>query len=427
MRVNQCLLLVGKIITKRPSLKISFYYVSMGVDVHMNVKKQADDLMRDVEQMLPASQVSVGFVGAHELVALSQERPNEVFRLPTIEAPLSTSEKVFIALTNIKDYFRFISDAEGKLMRHIFESNVRDYQGKTNVNKEIQATLASDSKEEFWWLNNGVTILATDATTPGGKELIVHNPQIVNGLQTSSEIHRFFANNPERLEREERSVLIRVIVPEDEGTRDRIIRATNSQTPIPKSSLRATDYIHRSIEDYFKPRRLYYDRRKNHYKNEGRKPREIISLPFLSQCLMSTLLQRPDSARARPSTLLENDESYEKLFHPSNALDTYFFVASWGRRVELRLKAVKKYQVAEINDIKFYVLYYLTCKACGSLYPSNNKILNLEDANISDEDIDNASDICYDIYRELGGTDKVAKGTDYLSKIKEKIKEECEL
>jgi len=415
------------LVTKRPSLKISFYYVSMGVDVHENVQRQADDLKRDVEQMLPAAQVSVDFVGAHKLVALSQERPNEVFRLPTIEAPLSTSEKVFIALTNISDYFRFISDAEGKLIRHIFESNVRDYQGKTNVNKEIQETLANDSKEEFWWLNNGVTILATDATTPGGKELIVHNPQIVNGLQTSSEIHRFFANKPERHEREERSVLIRVIVPEDEETRDRIIRATNSQTPIPKSSLRATDYIHRSIEDYFKPRGLYYDRRKNYYKNQGRKPREIISLPFLSQCLMSTLLQRPDSARARPSTLLENDESYEKLFHPNNALDTYFVVASWGRSIELRLKAVKCYQVAEINDIKFYVLYYLTCAVCGSLYPSNNKIRNLEDANIRDEDIDNASAICYDIYRELGGTDKVAKGTDYLNKIKEKIKEEYQL
>ena len=57
-------------------------------------------------------------------------------------------------------------------------------------------------------------------------------------------------------------MLLRVIVPENEETRDKIIRATNSQTPIPKSSLRATDNVHRNIEDYFKPRGLYYDRRK---------------------------------------------------------------------------------------------------------------------------------------------------------------------
>lgn len=415
------------LLTKRPSLRVSFYYASVGTSVHQNVRKQADDLIEDVKAMLPASEVTVNFVGAKELVALSQERPNEVFRLPTIANPLSTSEKVFVALTNIRDYYKFISDENGKLLRHLFESNVRDYQGKTNVNKEIQATLQNESKEEFWWLNNGVTILGTDATTPGGKELIVHNPQIVNGLQTSSEIHRFFTTNPDRVDTEERSVLLRVIVPEDEETRDRIIRATNSQTPIPKSSLRATDNIHRNIEDYLKPRGLFYDRRKNYYKNESRKPREIISIPFLSQCLMSVLLQRPDTARARPSTLLENDDSYEKLFHENNALNTYFVVAFWGRAVELRLKELKKYETAENSDIKFYVLYYLACAKINNLYPSNNKIVALDATDLKDDEIDSAIDVCYDIYRELGGNDKVAKGTDYLEKVKEKLKTSYDL
>ncbi|TAN68947.1 MAG: hypothetical protein EPN17_08255 [Methylobacter sp.] len=412
------------LVTKRPSLKISFYYASMGIDAYPNVVKQADDLIADVKAMLPASEVTVNFVGAKELVALSQERPNEVFRLPTVTNPLSTSEKVFVSLSNIRDYFKFITDENGKLLRHIFESNVRDYQGKTNVNKEIQATLKGESKEEFWWLNNGVTILGTDASTPGGKELIVHNPQIVNGLQTSSEIHRFFTDNPDRLENEERSVLLRIIVPEDEETRDKIIRATNSQTPIPKSSLRATDNIHRKIEDYFKPRGLFYDRRKNFYKNDGRKPKEIISIPFLSQCLMSVLLQRPDTARARPSTLLENDDSYEKLFHENTTLNTYFVVASWGREVELRLKVTKKYETAENSDIKFYVLYYLSCVKVNSLYPSNNKIESLVTADLPEANIDAAIDVCYDMYRELGGNDKIAKGTEYLDKIKEKLRGE---
>lgn len=410
------------LVTKQPSLKISFYYVSMGADVHPNVQKQAKDLREDVKQMLPASEVDVNFVGAKQLIELSQERPNEVFRLPTVSNPLSTSEKVFIALSNIGDYFRFISDEKGKLLRHIFESNVRDYQGKTNVNKEIQSTLQSGSKEEFWWLNNGVTILGSDATTPGGKELIIHNPQIVNGLQTSSEIYRFFTAYPNRLEGEERSVLLRVIVPENEETRDKIIRATNSQTPIPKSSLRATDNVHRNIEDYFKIRGLFYDRRKNYYKNEGKKANEIISIPFLSQCLMSVLLQSPDTARARPSTLLENDESYEKLFHESNSLNSYFVIASWGKNIELHLKESKKYSTSENSDIKFYVLYYLACTKTNSLYPSNKKIETLENLDLHVHDIDTAIDDCYHIYKELGGTDKVAKGSDYLEKVKNTLK-----
>lgn len=410
------------LLTKRPKLTVIFYYASLGIDVHRNVEKQADDLVADVKTMLPSSNVIVNFIGASKLVALSQARPNETFRLPTIANPLSTSEKVFVALSNIKDYFRFITDENGRLLRHIFESNVRDYQGKTNVNKEIQETLKSESNEEFWWLNNGVTILGTDASTPGGKELIVHNPQIVNGLQTSSEIYRFFTENPDRLEKEERSVLLRVIVPEDEETRDNIIRATNSQTPIPKASLRATDNIHRNIENYFKPRNLYYDRRKNFYKNDGRKPKDIISIPFLSQCLMSVLLQRPDTARARPSTLLENDDSYEKLFHENTTLKTYFVVGEWGRKVEDRLKEIKKYEAAENSDIKFYVLYYAACVKVCSLYPSNKKIELIDSHDLPVSDIDSAISACYDTYKELGGNDKVAKGSDYLDKIKEKLK-----
>lgn len=409
------------LVTKRPSLKISIFYASLGDKVHENVHNQSNDLKSDITNKLPTACIEISFVGAKELVKLSQERPNEVYRLVTSAAPLSTSEKVFIALTNIAAYHDFIS-YEGKLMRHIFESNVRDYQGKTNVNKEIQETLSQENSEEFWWLNNGVTILGTDVTAPGGKELIIHNPQIVNGLQTSSEIHRFFSNNPDKLEKERRSVLVRVIVPDSEETRDRIIRATNSQTPIPKSSLRATDYVHRNIEEYFKPRYLYYDRRKNFYKNEGKKPKEIISLPFLSQCLMSTLLQRPDSARARPSTLLENDDSYGKLFHPNNDLETYYLLAHWGRNIEVCLKESKKYSTPEISDIKFYALYHSVCLIIGNLYPSNIKISVLKKENINTNVMLSSAGVCYDLYRELGGTNKVAKGADLLEKVKDKLK-----
>ena len=161
---------------------------------------------------------------------------------------------------------------------------------------------------------------------------------------------------------------------------------------------------------------------RNYYKNEGKKPKEIIGISFLSQCLMSVLLQRPDTARARPSTLLENDESYEKLFHENNSLKTYFVAASWGRAIENSLKDSKKYETAENNDIKFYILYYYACTKVNSLYPSNKNIDDLENFEIVGVDRDIAIDICYDIYRELGGNDKVAKGTEYLDKVKDRLR-----
>ena len=415
------------LITKKPKLKVSIYYVSKGVDLHPNVEKQATDLETDIKGKLPAASANVYFLGAEKLVKMTQERPNDVFRLKISETPLSTSGQVFIALTNLADYYNFITDDDGKLIRHIFESNVRDYQGKTNVNNEIQDTLENPGNEEFWWLNNGVTILASEVAAPGGKELVVHNPEIVNGLQTSSEIHRFYNLNQAKLADENRDVLVRIIVPESEETRDRIIRATNSQTPIPKSSLRATDQVHRQIEDFLKSRGLFYDRRKNFYKNEGKKPKEIISVPFMSQCLISVLMQKPNFARARPSTLLEDDESYSKLFHKNNDLQSYYLVAKLGRNIEEKLKKDKKYTTTEIADIKFYILYTVTCLMAQSLYPKSNQLSKLQPDNLSDGMFDYALATTYDLYSELGGTNKVAKGAKLIEKLKEKIRADKQL
>lgn len=412
------------LITKKPRLRITIYYVSKGIDIHPNVQNQANDLKNDILEILPGSIADVNFFGAEELVRMTQVRPNDVFRLNVSESPLSTSGQVFIALSNLSEFYKFISDEQGKLIRHIFESNVRDYQGKTNVNNEIQETLENPGTEEFWWLNNGVTILASEVAAPGGKELVIHNPEIVNGLQTSSEIHRFYSNNPNRIDTEKRDVLIRVIVPESEETRDKIIRATNSQTPIPKSSLRATDQVHRQIEEFLKPRGLYYDRRKNFYKNDGKKPREIISVPFMSQCLISTLMQKPDFARARPSTLLEDDSSYEKLFHKNNELNTYYIVSLFGRKIEEVLKSSKKYTATEITDIKFYTLYSSCCLMTNTLYPGSKTLSEITTDDLSDDILNYTIETTYDLYRSLGGTDKVAKGPKLIEALKAKLRQD---
>jgi hypothetical protein len=410
------------LITKKPKLKITVYYVSKGDDVHPMVSRQAKDLENDIVEKLPGAIVEVSFIGADHLMRLTQERANDVFRLRISENPLSTTEQVFIALTNLSEYYKFITDEDGKLIKHIFESNVRDYQGKTNVNNEIQDTLKKPGNEEFWWLNNGVTILASAASAPGGKELVIHNPEIVNGLQTSNEIFRFFSQNKEKIDTDKRDVLVRVIVPENEETRDKIIRATNSQTPIPKASLRATDQVHRQIEDYLKPRGLFYDRRKNYYKNEGKKPKDIISVPFMSQCLMSSLMQKPDFARARPSTLLDDDKSYNKLFHKNNELNAYYLLALWGRNIETALKEEKKYTATEINDIKFYVLYAVTSQLVTSIYPGSHTVAALDIKQASKKLINDTIVLVFDLYKELGGNDKIAKGPSLNEALKEKLR-----
>jgi hypothetical protein len=44
---------------------------------------------------------------------------------------------------------------------------VRDYEGAIEVNREIVASLADSGAPEFWWLNNGVTVICSKASSTG--------------------------------------------------------------------------------------------------------------------------------------------------------------------------------------------------------------------------------------------------------------------
>lgn len=414
-----------KLIRRKIKLEIKYIYMSKGIEIHPNVIAQAEELKVVVNDIFPNKNVSVDveFVTADNLMELISFESDMDFSLKLKEKPINfDSKQDYITLIGLKDYYNFITNDDNELIRHIFESNVRDYQGKTNVNKEIEATLKNYDSGDFWWLNNGITILANEANLVTGKELLVSEPEIVNGLQTSTEIYKHFSNMQEVVD-DNRSVLVRVIVPESEEERDNIILATNSQTSIPKASLRATDKIHRQIELYFKSRGLYYDRRKNYYKNQGKKPAHIVSIPFLSQCLMSTILQKPDYARARPSTLLAEDDTYKKLYSENYDLSAFYNLAKLSKEVERLLKMRVDYTSVEKGDILFYLIYFFVSVSSGKLAIDESSLSELDIEIITDDLIESYSDIIYEQYMSLGGNSKVAKGSELIKCIQSVLKE----
>jgi hypothetical protein len=416
-----------KLIRNKIKIYINYRYISKGIDIHPNVLAQSDELKRLIKKQLfpnPNVMVSVDFICADKLMDLISTSPDRKFSLKLTEPPITVgARKDYVSLVNIGEYFGFITNEKGELIKSIFESNVRDYQGNITVNNEIQHTLQYESFEDFWWLNNGITILASEAVLATGKELLITDPEIVNGLQTSTEIYNYFSDNNDKLESERRNVLIRVIVPENEESRDKIILATNSQTSIPKSSLRATDPIHRQIEMFFKTRGLYYDRRKNHYKNHGKKAVDIVSVSFLAQCLMSILLQKPDYARARPSTLLTNDDSYKKLYLDNQNLNSFYNAACVGKKIERYLKNLVQYSTVEKGDILFYLIYSITSKMVGKTRITANELANIDIDKITNVLIEETVSDVYHMYKKLGGNSKVAKGSDLILEVQNKLKE----
>jgi hypothetical protein len=250
-----------KLITRRPRISVNVVYATPGD--RQGVTPQVEAKLSALRQVIATDVpdpglVAVELMGDKELLSRYNERPSYTVRMEYQES--ATSGNSHVALVRLKDYYDLIVDENGRLRRHLFEWNVRDYQGNVEVNKGIRKSLTLADSPEFWWLNNGVTILCSDATS-AGKAYSLSNIQIVNGLQTSHEIYEVLKNyrTPET---ENKMLLVRVIVTGDAATRDQVIRATNRQTAVTDASLRATDDVQRQIEKYFLTRGWYYDRRK---------------------------------------------------------------------------------------------------------------------------------------------------------------------
>lgn len=410
-----------KLLRKTPKLNIHFFYATFATESHPNVSAQADELKAKLLQMYPSpkTSVSVNFWGADEILLAAQTQPEQKMQISLTEQPINIGDHHdYIALVNIGKYYRFITDEHGNLRKYIFDANVRDYQGHNAVNQDIQMTLETPTVEDFWWLNNGITILTTEVVPVTTKELVLTEPEVVNGLQTSNEIYNYFTSHPDMVDKESRNILVRIIVPEGEESRDRIILATNNQTNIPRSSLRANDPIHRQIELFFKGRGLYYDRRKNYYKNQGKKSLEIVSVSFLAQCMISLLLQKPNYARARPSTVIAQDETYQKLYVDNQDLDVFYNVAFLGKKTEYCLRKSDKFTQAQKNDIQFYVLLYAVAKKVGKIDITTKALKEIELSYFTDDIILEAATQVFEEYNVLGGNGKVAKGSDLIERIK---------
>lgn len=354
---------------KRPTLFLRIFQSSLGVgsphgDVEKTMELAADELSTHFRPV----RASWSIQGAQDLFDLYSTMPSYDASLKYVEELEQGDDK--IALVRLSDYVDFLSGEDGSLNEHFFEDNVRDYEGGVQVNGQILSTLNSpDVIGEFWWLNNGITMLVSEPPVSSRKEYSLRDVQIVNGLQTSQTIYRWAQeNNAAKSDR--RTVLVRIIAPESEDDKSRIIRATNNQTPVAMASLRATDQVHRKIEDFFGVRGLFYDRRKNYHKNHGRPQKDIVSIKMLSQAMMSAFLFRPDTARARPSSFLNSDDTYSDIFE-HRSLEEFYWAASTQKFVD-EVLASEELTSSMRNNVRFYVLSVM--RALGSSARANHAI-----------------------------------------------------
>jgi hypothetical protein len=268
---------------------------------------------------------------------------------------------------SLAEYFNFITDSEQRLRDEIFEENVRGYEGETLINRGIGDSLrqGDSSRADFWWLNNGVSVLGRRVQATGKKLVVIDDPQIVNGLQTSRNIYQYFRrlarnNNDRQHDREgvSRQILVRIIEADDEALAAQIIKATNRQNRVSIASLRATEPFQRNIEDFFRQRGLYYERKKNQYKNQGKARRDIVEVLELAQALGAIVLRQPHTARGKPSALVR-DPLYARVFNPNTPLQAYWNCIQVMRRIDGFLQRRSETQIGRSALMSDFMLLAL--------------------------------------------------------------------
>lgn len=407
---------------RHPQVEIHFVYATRGRSSEVNTKVEikAQDLRRQFEGVVTGAVAATEFLGAAELWTRANEYPTYTMELTYRES--ATSGNSHVALVTLRDYLQFLSDDQGDLRRHIFDWNVRDYQGDVEVNREIRESLMDPAGPEFWWLNNGVTVVCSRASAVS-KTYALDDVQVVNGLQTSHTIFNVLRDAPQDHPALDRAVLVRILVTGDDSpTRDRVIRATNRQTSVPAASLRATDDIQRDIEAFFLGHSWYYDRRKNYYRNSGKSAERIVSIPLLAQAVMAMGLSRPDDSRARPSSLLKRDDDYKKIFSTAVPLDVYMWLAQSQKAVDAFLLSEAAGATAqERTNLRFHLAMIAAARLTGTRVHSPLQLRPVVQAGKTIIDADLAA--CLEVVRSSfaeresatgDAADKIAKGADFV-------------
>lgn len=128
-------------------------------------------------------------------------------------------------------------------------------------------------------------------------------------------------------------------------------------------------------------------------------------------------MKKPNYARARPSTLLNDEETYNYLYINNNILNSYYKAAVIGKKVKQTINSLGIYTVSEQSDISFYVMYVCSAKINESKEITPEQMGNINIDDFSETNIKISAEYVYDKYKSLGGNNKIAKGIGLIDDI----------
>ena len=176
-------------------------------------------------------------------------------------------KSVIVGKINVVELYNLFENFGDKLL----EKNIRQYLGinKNRVNKAIKETLLSENRDNFYFYNNGVTMVCKkfqyNSFSPKDWIVNVEDLQIINGGQTCKTIQSTIKEN-KNLDYSQVFVLVRLYELSNDSNQeliDQVTLATNSQNPVDLRDLKSNDEIQKSLELEIKDLGYTYKRKKD--------------------------------------------------------------------------------------------------------------------------------------------------------------------
>lgn len=224
-----------------------------------------------------------------------------------------------VCTVNVNDILKWFRTSDE--IDRFLQKNVREFLGEASkINKAIGKSYL-ESPSWFWYKHNGIIIFADNLFIDKTKtELILRNPQVVNGGQTLKALFSTYDKN-NRSDNSAR-VLLRIYRLPYEYTETykrsiEIISALNSQNKINPSDLRSTDPRQVRLEQLFKKIGSGYKYLRKRSK-EAKSSRYFITMRNLALRYYVCKKNAPhEGVRGNVEELFEEDSKYKEIFDES--------------------------------------------------------------------------------------------------------------
>ena len=193
----------------------------------------------------------------------------------------------------------------------LFDLNIRRYIKNKMVDAGINKSL-KESREDFWFLNNGIIIACKDFE-PDGNTIKLYDFSIVNGGQTTNLIGEDKSKNLTEFFLPCKIISQKNAQGADMNFYTKIAEATNSQKPIYARDLKSNSPEMRRLQTWLGNEKIYLEIKRG-VKIPKKQYEYHIKNDELAQLILSVIYQKPGTARSNKKEIFENTKLYGQIF-----------------------------------------------------------------------------------------------------------------